>query len=140
MSTVIQTVDTEDLSKILQEAHVKLTPKEYQIINACHNVSYTTWVGYNDGELVCAWGIVPPTVLSDEVYLWLHTTGAVKTSQFLFVRHSQIFVQKLLREYKAITGHVKQDATSSKRWLKWLGAEFGTVKNGMISFRIERNG
>ena len=118
MSVSITTVDGRDLAAILRQHEVPLSPKEERIINHCHNISFTTWTGYNNGRLVAAWGIIPPTVLSDEVYLWLHTTQAVDVSQFLFVRHSQIFVQKLLAEYSAITGHVKADARHSQRWLQ----------------------
>jgi hypothetical protein len=138
MSVVIKTVDTANLSKVLKEAKVELSPKEARIIDHCHNLSYTTWVGYNNESLICAWGIIPPTVLSDEVYLWLHTTQAINTNQFLFVRHSQIFIEKILREYKAVTGHVRIGARHSQRWLKWLGAEFGPPKGNMLTFRIER--
>ena len=140
MSVNIQSVDTESLAEILREAHVPLTDREAKIIDHCHKISLTTWVGYNDEKLICAWGIVPPSILSQEVYLWLHTTGAVGTSQFLFVRHSQIFIQKLLKDYSAVVGHVKADATDSKRWLKWLGAEFSPGKKGFLNFRIEKHG
>jgi hypothetical protein len=140
MSVVIKTVDTANLSKVLKEAKVELSAKEARIIDHCHNLSYTTWVGYNNESLICAWGIIPPTVLSDEVYLWLHTTQAINTNQFLFVRHSQIFIEKLLRDYTAITGHVRIGARHSQRWLKWLGAEFGPIKGQMMTFRIERHG
>jgi hypothetical protein len=140
MNVQIREIDSEKLSEMLKDAHVKLTDREAKIIDHCHNISMTTWVGYNDEQLICAWGIVPPSILSQEVYLWLHTTGAVKTSQFLFVRHSQLFIQKLLREYTAVIGHVKADATHSKRWLRWLGAEFYPGKNGTLNFRIEKHG
>ena len=140
MSAVIREVEGSRLSEVLRDAHIDLTEKEAKIIDYCHTLSMTTWVGYNDEELLCAWGIVPPSVLSTEVYLWLHTTGAVRTNQFLLVRHSQIFIQKLLENYSAIVGHVRADATSSKRWLKWLGAEFSPGRNGFLDFRIEKHG
>ena len=140
MSVFIKTVDSVDLSKVLREAQVELSPKEARIIDHCHNLSFTTWVGYNDGTLVCAWGIIPPTVLSDEVYLWLHTTQAISTSQFLFVRHSQLFVQRLLGEYSAVVGHVRVEAAGSRKWLKWLGATFSPGRNGFLNFRIEKHG
>ena len=140
MSALIKVVDSPGLSEILREAHVELTPRESRIIDDCHKKSFTTWVGYNGTELVCAWGIIPPSVLSDEVYLWLYATGAIKTNQFLFIRQSQIIIQRLLMEYRAVVGHVKADAVSSKRWLKWLGAEFGPAKAGFLPFRIEHHG
>jgi hypothetical protein len=140
MSAVIREVDSQKLSEVLRDAHVDLTEKEAKIIDYCHTLSMTTWVGYNDEELMCAWGIVPPSVLSSEVYLWLHTTGAVRTNQFMLVRQSQIFIQKLLDNYSAVVGHVRADATSSKRWLKWLGAEFSPGRNGFLDFRITKHG
>lgn len=140
-TTLIRTMDSGKLSKMLHEAHIELSPREVRAIDQCHSMSFTTWLGYNDGALVCAWGIIPPSILSDEVYLWLHATDAVKANQFLFIRRSQIVVQNLLMEYRAITGHVKADAKSSKKWLKWLGAEFGPMApNGLVPFRIERHG
>jgi hypothetical protein len=138
MSAWIEAVCPDDLSKVLRAANVSLTAREARIIDTCQRTSFETWVAYNDGQLVAAWGIIPPTVLSDEVYLWLHTTQAVNTSQFLFVRHSQIVIQKLLAEYRAITGHTKVSAKHSQRWLKWLGAEFGSPTKGTLPFRIER--
>ena len=140
MSAWIESVCPDDLSKILRGANVVLTAREARILDAYQRTSFETWVAYNDGKLVAAWGIIPPTILSDEVYLWLHTTQAVTTSQFLFVRHSQIIMQKLLTEYRAVTGHVKADARHSQRWLQWLGAEFGPPVKGMRTFRIERHG
>ena len=131
MSPLIKTVDSGHLSQMLRDAHIELSARDSRMIDSCHNMSFTTWVGYNDGELVCAWGIIPPSVMSEEVYLWLHTTEAVKNNQFLFVRHSQIFIQNLLSEYRAVVGHVKDDAPRSKRWLKWLGAEFSPSKGGI---------
>ena len=140
MSTVIQAIEVPSLSKVLEEAHVTLSPKEKRLIDYCHKLSSTTWLGFRDERLVCVWGIMPPSILSTEVYLWLHTTEAIKTTQFLFIRRSQVFVQELLREYSAIVGHVKVDAPHSKKWLKWLGAKFGNTRNGLTSFRIERDG
>jgi hypothetical protein len=141
MSALIKVVDSPGLSEILREAHVELTPRESRIMDDCSRQSFMMWAGYNnEGELMCVWGVIPPSVLSDEVYLWLYVTEAVKTNQFLFVRRSQIVIQELLREYRAVVGYVNVDAVSSQRWLKWLGAEFGPAKAGRLPFRIECHG
>jgi hypothetical protein len=141
MSIVIKTTEDESLSDLIKaSSDVKLTLNEEAMITLCQKLSYTTWVGYHDSDLVCAWGIIPPSVLSNRVYLWLHTTPKIKECQFVFVRRSQIFIEELLKEYESIVGHVKADAPRSQRWLKWLGAEFSMPKNGMIPFRIRSNG
>ena len=140
MSVTIRALSEPNLSEVLRRADVTLTAREAKIIDYCHSMSETTWVGYNGGKLICAWGIIPPSLLSQEVYLWLHTTEAVNTSQFLFVRHSQLFVRRLLREYSAVVGHVRVDAAGSRKWLKWLGATFSPARNGFLNFRIEKHG
>ena len=145
MSPLIESVCPSELSRVLREAEVVLTAKEARIFDECQKMSLTTWVAHHDGRLVCTWGIIPPSVLSEEVYLWLYATEAVRTSQFLFVRHSQLVIEGLLGEYRAVTGHVtaanSPSGKASRRWLQWLGAEItGPVNRGMLDFRIERHG
>lgn len=136
----MKTVNSKRLSKHLLDANVSLTEREARIIDHWQKLSDTTWIGYIDDKLLCAWGITQPSILSKEIYLWLHTTDVVDTNQFIFIRRSQIFVQDLLKEYEAITGHVNVHAASSKKWLKWLGARFGAVRGNLMEFRIERHG
>ncbi len=84
------------------------------------------------------WGLIPPTLMSNQAYLWLYTTDLVKEHQFLFVRYSQRMVEKLLEHYESIVGHVQVDAPRSRQWLKWLGAEFGNPKGSNIPFVIRK--
>jgi hypothetical protein len=141
MTATIRAVTAERLSKLLDENHVTLTGPEAHLIDRCQTLSLESWVGHIDGKFVCAWGVMSPSVLSSEVYLWLYTDGPITTHQFTFIRRSQIFVRDLLKEYEAINGHVKTDAKSSQRWLKFLGAKFDRpIKGGVMPFRIERHG
>lgn len=97
------------------------------------------WVGENDGELVCTWGLVPPTLLSDYAYLWMISFPGAEEHQFVLVRHSQLQIQEMLKRHPYIIGHCEAKAERSIRWLRWLGAEFkATPKNGLVEFRIRR--
>jgi hypothetical protein len=96
------------------------------------------WLGEDDGKIIAMWGLIPPTLLSDEAYLWLFTTKHLQSHVFMFIRHSQRAMKEMLREYPIIVGHAKLDALRSRQWLRWLGAEFGDpVGNNIIPFTIK---
>ena len=58
--------------------------------------------------------------------------------QFVFIRRSQIQVQKMLKRYERIVGDCEEANESAQRWLKWLGAKFDQPKDGLIHFTIKR--
>ena len=117
-----------------------LHPNDVSIMHQCLWMSTAVYVGKIDGKIICSWGVVPPTMMSDQAYLWLYTTEALAEHKFIFVRHSQRVIERLLEEYRALVGHVLVGNDLAFRWLRWLGAEFGEPKGRMIPFRIERHG
>jgi len=121
----------------------KLSYEDQKALEACTSQASSVWVGYNNDNPVCAWGLVPPTLLSDSAYLWLYSTPEVEECKFLFIRHSQIVMEEMTELYPHIWGVTKVDQTRSIRWLKWLGAKYGTPVNGLVPFTItkgNRNG
>lgn len=101
--------------------------------------SLEVYGGYADGVLACAWGIVAPSVLSEHAYLWLITTSLVDENKFTFVRHSQMVIEDLLRDYKSVSGHTVASNQSAIRWLKLLGAKFTESEaEGVLRFEIRR--
>lgn len=104
----------------------------------CADSSRQLWIGTVEGELVCVWGLIPPTLLSSRAYLWLYTTDKLKGNEFIFVRHSQRVIEAMLREYPIICGHTVPDVPSTHRWLRWLGARFFEPAQGLIPFEIRK--
>ena len=96
--------------------------------------------GYLNGELAAIWGVIPPTLASNQAYLWVYTTDALKDlySQFLFIRFSQVMVQDMLLLYESLVGVTEVTATKSIRWLKFLGAEYGPPEGEYLPFVIRR--
>ena len=94
--------------------------------------------GYVDDELICIFGVIPPTLLSDEAYLWSYTFPSVKKFSFMFIRHSQLVIEELSKHYPIIKGETDRYNKNSIRWLKWLGAKFGPPHDGYLPFVIER--
>ena len=103
-------------------------------------ISNQVWLGMHDDEVACVWGLIPSSMLSNRAYFWLLTTDIVEEHKFLFARHSQIVMEDALKDYEMILGHVGINNERSKRWLKWLGAEFGSIgyDKTMIPFTIRR--
>lgn len=133
MSVVVQMVTKEELRELLAPKN----DAEWRVYAQCIVPATETWIGLHNNRFVCAWGLIPPTLCSDQAYLWLHTTPELVGNEFLFVRHSQIAVRKMLEEYPVIKGDAVGDERSI-RWLRWLGAEFGESTERGIPFRIRK--
>lgn len=101
-------------------------------------VSQAIWYSEIEGEFIGMWGVIPPTLLSDHAYMWVYTNEKVKDHQFVFIRHSQIAIAKVLEEWKIVHGHAVAGQDKSIRWLKWLGAKFGEPEGELIPFTIIR--
>lgn len=123
--------------KVLIHKVDRTIPKN-EAMEFCVRISSEIWEGSVDGKLACVWGVILPTLLSDQVYLWMYSNELVDQHQFVFVRHSQRVCEELLKRYQAIVGHVRADAPRSIRWLKWLGAELGQLDGIKIPFRIRK--
>src|SRR5258708_39200660 len=95
------------------------------MLDYCQTLSGDIWTGTVDDQLVCCWGLIPPSLLSNQAYLWMWASEAVRDHQFLFVRHSQRVMVRMLLRYDTIVGHCLIKSPQSIRWLKWLEASFG---------------
>lgn len=115
-----------------------LSLSEIGVLQFCQSMSAEVWSGYVDGKLICCWGLIPPTLLSNQAYLWMHSTPAVRDHQFTLVRHSQRIIEQVLNRYEKIIGDCRVEASDSIRWLKWLGAEFSPSDGPYRSFTIRR--
>ena len=128
----------QDFLDIVRRSPVADKPNAVDIIREASYRSIEVRQGLVNGEVACMWGLIPPTLLSDTAYLWLLTTNLVEEHKFLFVRHSQMYVKEALNYFPNIVGDVMVTNVGAKRWLKWLGAEFGESDGRKIPFVIRR--
>ncbi len=91
-----------------------------------------------DEEIVAVWGVIRPSILSGEGYLWLLPTNVAEEYRFMLVRHSQRAVAGLLQIYTALIGECTIADHQAKKWLRLLGAKFDLPGEHTIPFRIER--
>lgn len=139
MTATIRNVTQLQLTRLIsQSTNVRLTESEKKTFDRCLATTDLFWVGLVDDNLVCVWGLIAPTLLSEQAYLWLYTSEAVKDHEFLFVRHSQRAVEEMLKLYSTIVGVSVASEERTIRWLKWLGAEFGIPENKNVPFAIRK--
>lgn len=126
MSAMVEHATQAQTRQLIFEAKGgMLTDEESNALEQYLAFSVKLCIGSVDGDMCCAWGLIPPSLLSNTAYLWLFSTDAVEDHKFLFIRHSQIEVKKMLEEWPVITGYCQASNQRSKRWLTWLGASFG---------------
>lgn len=139
MTVAIETQDRSATRRVIEAApHVVLDPVEKRKLDGCLAVSTHVYLGLVDGEYACCWGLIPPSIMGDRAYLWLHTSALVEQNKFVFVRHSQRCVEKMLEEYQEIVGFCKPENEAAIRWIKWLGAEFIEPYGTRADFIIKR--
>src|SRR5215467_288715 len=117
--TKIERIDSTQARAYIKD--IVLSKEEKWGMDYCFSLSMYMWAGLIDGRLACLWGLIPPTLLSNQAYLWLYTTDVIK-------------------EHTSICGHAIAGADKSIKWLRWLGAKFGEPQGKGIPFRITRNG
>jgi len=109
------------------------------LVRRCIFTSTRAYTGWVDTQVACIVGLICPTLLSEQAYLWLHTTPLVQEHKFLFVRYSQLWLEEALKEFPLIVGHTMTENISGIRWLKYyLGAKFGEPEGLAVPFEIRR--
>lgn len=136
--TEIKKVSNVEARRLALE--MNLGEEEWKSMDFAFLMSTVIWAMFIDGKLACLWGLIPPTLMSHQAYLWFYTTDVIEEHQFILVRHSQMAIEEILEDYPSIVGHATMGADKSIRWLKWLGAEFGPPQGTGVPFRINRNG
>lgn len=136
--TEIEQISVQEANRLVKTINFDEYSKK--TMDFCLLMSTAIWAGFIDGELACIWGVIPPTLMSNQAYLWLYTTDVIKEHQFVLIRHSQRVMEEILKEYSSVVGHAIIGSDKSIRWLKWLGAKFGPPQGEALPFRITRHG
>lgn len=139
MTVMIEKVPRRDIAGLIS-SHIapSLDAVQLRKFSQFVLVSQSIWYCAIKGEFIGMWGTIPPTLLSDHTYLWVHTNEKVSGNTFVFIRHSQIAIAEVLKEWMVVHGHAVVGAQKSIRWLKWLGAEFDEPEGNLIPFVIRR--
>jgi hypothetical protein len=132
----VQNAHAVDIHEVLSRSDVFEIEGSEQAVTYAYRMSSNCWAGLVDNKVACIWGLIPPTLLSDQAYLWLLITKEVEQHKFLFIRHSQRAVEAMLTKYSLIVGHCAIGNDPAIKWLRWLKAEFGPPQGNKIPFQI----
>lgn len=124
--------------QVFEKSGIKELPGAEETLETLLIRSKVRHIGFVDGEVAAMWGLVPQSLLSNQAYLWLLTTELAEQHKFLLVRYSQMFVAQALEHYETLVGHCAAGNFSTKRWIRWLGGEFGTGNGKLVPFVIKR--
>ena len=124
--------------QVFEKSGIKDVPGAEETLDTLLIRSTVRHIGMVDGEVAAMWGLVPQSLLSNQAYLWLLTTDLAQEHKFLLVRYSQMFVESALKHYATIVGHCEAGNIPAKRWIRWLGGEFGAGDGKKVPFVIKR--
>lgn len=127
-----------DVGDALRRSPVGDIPGANEIMDNYLESSIDVFTGFADDQVACIFGLIAPTVLSDRAYLWMLHTNLVEQNKFLFIRHSQIWVRRVLQTYNEIYGHALLGNDPGIRWLRWLGATFDEPDGKHLPFQIRK--
>ena len=133
----VEIVDVSGYDFSIFPAQDALTRDQWIIVGDCYCRSEERFIGTADNALACMWGLIPPTLMSDRAYLWLYHNELVEQHKFAFIRHSQVQVKRMLKSYPLIVGDCVVSNRTGRRWLEWLGAEFGYPNGEFAPFEIK---
>ncbi len=109
----------EDVDEVWAFAH--MTPLE--AVQVSFNNTKDAQVGLADGELVCMFGIVRASPLSETGYPWLLGTPLVKKHARAFLRRTKEYMLEARKEFWLLVNYGDARNTEALRWLGWLGFE-----------------
>ena len=137
---LVERASVEQTRRFILQAQKKgLSVEEKETLSDYLVNSTKLYIGTIEGHFCCAWGLIPPSLLSDRAYLWLWYADEVESHKFTFIRRSQIVVKEILEEYSVIVGFCEIANPRAKRWLEWLGATFGNPIGKFFPFEIRKS-
>jgi hypothetical protein len=132
--TKVEAIDNDALASIINTLDVATEHKE--ILRRSVKNSSHLWIGINDETVLCFFGLIPPTLLSDTAYLWLYCTADMQGHTIPLIRHSRRAAKEWLELYDCIVGHGQVDKPRSLAWLRMIGAKFGEPTGAVVPFEI----
>lgn len=134
----IESQSTVDLRTIIQDSNVANIAGGEDLLRQCIHRSAVVRYGLVNDRVACVLGLIPPTLLSERAYIWMLATKLVDAHKFLFVRYSQRWMEEALNHYSEIYGDMVGENESTRRWLRWLGADFNESIGVRTPFVIRR--
>lgn len=100
-------------------ADLSFTPEEGHTMAQFFSDSEEVSAGRIDGQLICLWGMIPASLLSDKAYIWSYAFPAVTKYPKTFLKVAKIIITQYLKAYPTLICHCTQKIT----FIKHIGGE-----------------
>lgn len=94
------------------------------VVRASYERSLWSWTAFQPAEKcrpVCAWGVVPLSILGGTAQPWCLTTDRVADHARLFARASRAWLAHMLADFASLEMWVDGRHAAAVRWVPWLG-------------------
>lgn len=122
---------------IFEDCIARMVVEDQRLMKHAMDRSPEAWIAFYAEQVLGCWGLVPPSLLSDVAYLWLHATAAAEDHVFMITRQSRIEIERVRSRYPRIWGHCLVADRKAQRWIRWLGADFGEPIGQLIPFTLK---
>lgn len=116
LAAIAENVRAADVDELW--ASVKLTPYEAMVNGSKWSTAFVLLV---DGSPVCAFGVVPYSVLTKFGAPWMVGTNDLDRCAVDFIRHCKTDLVGFFGEWDRLLNVVDARNAKAVRWLKWLG-------------------
>jgi hypothetical protein len=123
-------------SLISEHSHVTLSDNEWRTLESAAEFSDPLLASLYDGKLLCVFGMIPVTLLSDTAHIWMYGMPTIRKYQTIFIREAYNVARNMNEIYENLTGYCLDGGAMS--WLRWVGAEFGKPIGKAYPFTIRR--
>lgn len=113
-----------------------LSDREAEMVDYCQSIGEVYIASVGD-EMLCCYGLVPPSFLATEAYLWMWSPRRLRHA-YAIARQSKVQIARMLERFDCLVGHCKKESLTSQRWLRWLGAAFTGEDGALVTFEIRR--
>lgn len=140
MEILIREARIEDAANLVMReadaAEVRAMGSEpYDALHESITHSIKAWTAECEEGIICVWGYCPCVDVEHTCTVWLLGSDLVKRITRTFLEESKARVAEMLQDCEQLYNLVMQDNVISRRWLKWLGAEFhGTCMIDGVAF------
>lgn len=94
------------------------------LLGKCVGKSEMAWAGLADDDVVCIFGVVGATVLSETGHPWMIGTSLIDKHARVFLLKSRDMVSEMQFRYRKLENFVDVRNKKSIKWLGWLGFQF----------------
>lgn len=111
---------------------VGLTSQDSKTMKEFFNQSEEISAGRINGELICLWGMIPASLLSDKAYIWSYAFPAVARHPKTFLKVAKGIIAQYLKAYPILICHCAQKVTFVKHIGGELVHDFGPYSTYII--------